>query len=61
MIGMGGDAIANLQDEEEFWQYGEVNAIKAAENLCIRPWREANGKVPFMVSSAQLHFLMLTA
>jgi len=32
------------------WQYGENKASAAVENLCIRPWREAVGKVPLMVS-----------
>jgi hypothetical protein len=38
-------------DREQMWQYGENKASEAVENLCIRPWREAVGKVPLMVSS----------
>jgi len=43
------DAVAHLQDEE-IWQYSKGKANEDAENLCIRPWREAVGKVPLMVS-----------
>jgi hypothetical protein len=50
---VAGDAADHLQEEER-WQYGEVEANKDAENLCVRPWREAVGKVPLMVSSGQL-------
>lgn len=45
-----GDAIAHLQDEE-IWQYTKRKAFEDAEHLCIRPWKEAVGKVPLMVSS----------
>jgi hypothetical protein len=48
-----GDDVAHLQDEE-IWQYSEVKANEDAENLCVRPWKEAVGKVPLMVSSGQL-------
>jgi len=47
---VAGDAADRLQEEER-WQYGEVEANKDAENLCVRPWREAVGKVPLMVST----------
>ena len=49
------DTVAHLPDEE-IWQYSENEAKKTAEKLCIRPWREAVGKVPLMVSSGQLYF-----
>jgi len=45
-----GDAVAYLQ-VEEMWHYGKVKANKDAENPCVRPWREAVGKVPLMVST----------
>jgi hypothetical protein len=45
-----GDAVAHMQDEER-WQYSEDKANEDAENLCVRPWRDAVGKVPLMVSS----------
>jgi hypothetical protein len=45
-----GDAIDHLQ-EEELWHYSKGKANEDAENLCVRPWREAVGKVPLMVSS----------
>ncbi|KAN0109794.1 hypothetical protein V8E52_008900 [Russula decolorans] len=41
---------ADHLDREQMWQYGENKASAAVENLCIRPWREAVGKVPLMVS-----------
>lgn len=50
---MAGDAVAHLEDEE-IWQYSEGKANEEAEKLCVRPWREAVGKVPLMVSSGQL-------
>ena len=45
-----GESIAHLQ-EEEIWRYSKGKANEDAENLCVRPWREAVGKVPLMVSS----------
>jgi len=54
-----GDAVVHLKREER-WRYGEGKASEAAENLCIRPWRETAGKVPLiLVSSAQLYLLIL--
>lgn len=50
---MAGDAVAHLKDEE-IWQYSEAKANEEAEKICVRPWREAVGKVPLMVSSGQL-------
>jgi hypothetical protein len=49
-----GDAIAHLQDEE-IWQYSKGKAKEDAENLCVRPWREAVSRVPLMVSSGQFN------
>jgi hypothetical protein len=50
---------ANHSDKEKMWQYGEKKASEDFEKLCIRPWREAVGEVPLMVSSKQLYLLML--
>jgi GTP-binding protein EngB required for normal cell division len=47
-----GPAKAHLRDEE-MWQYGKDEANKDAKNLCIRPWREAVGKAPLMVSTKE--------
>jgi hypothetical protein len=46
-------------NKKKKWQYGEDKAGEAVENLCIRPWRETLGKVPLVVSSAQLYLLLL--
>jgi len=47
---VAGDAVAHLEDEE-IWQYSESKASEEAVDLCVRPWREAVGKVPMMVST----------
>jgi len=36
---------------EEMWDYGKRKATENAEDLCVRPWRDAVGKVPLMVST----------
>ena len=41
----------DFKDREEMWRYGENKASEDFKNLCIRPWQEAVGKVPLMVSS----------
>lgn len=48
-----GNAVTHMQDEERC-HYSEGKANEHAENLCVRPWRDAVDKEPLMVSSGQL-------
>jgi GTP-binding protein EngB required for normal cell division len=56
-FGEAGDDIDGFSDEE-VWRYMKNKAKEAAETLCICPWRKEVGKVPLMVSSGPLYFLM---